>query len=257
LFPVSFRDSFGRETVIDVGLGNPNSGAYPVVFPEPMSVVDSTLQAISRDPTSRVYSALADFVRRNGVLDIHRMNPTAVVKLTRNAFVRQQLVMGRPIQLFGAHWLYFDGKSLELRNATGRVRAWSGVSGQPGFQGSEHQETKDTGPLPEGVWLARQSRFERIGVYGSIAGLSGRGTWPGSTAAWGRFRIWLEPVGDTRTHGRSGFSIHGGLTPGSAGCIDLTSNVDDFARHFLSYGRDLTLTVSYPAPPAPLKPASK
>ena len=85
----------------------------------------------------------------------------------------------------------------------------------------------------------------------------GRGTWPGSTASWGRFRIWLEPLESTKTYGRSGFSIHGGVSAGSAECIDLTSSMEDFARHFLAYGRDMTLVVEYPSLPGPKKPAPK
>lgn len=131
------------------------------------------------------------------------------------------------------------------------ARQWTAVSGRDGFQAAEHQALKDAGPLPEGTWLARQSRFERMGVYGSVAGWTGRGTWPGATASWGRFRVWLEPVGSTATYERSGFSIHGGINAGSAGCVDLTQNIDEFARYFLAYGRDLQLVVTYVTSKAP------
>lgn len=47
--------------------------------------------------------------------------------------------------------------------------------------------------------------------------------------AWGRYRFWLKPDVGTQTFGRDNFSIHGESTPGSAGCIDLTSEMDDFA----------------------------
>ena len=73
----------------------------------------------------------------------------------------------------------------------------------------------------------------------------GRGTWPGGQSSWGCHRIWLEPMDGTDVHGRSGFSIHGGEDPGSAGCIDLTSPMDDFIKRFLRHGEDLILTVEY------------
>jgi len=46
-------------------------------------------------------------------------------------------------------------------------------------------------------------------------------------------------------------AIHGGDIPGSAGCIDLTHNMPDFANTFRNLGRDLKLYVDYnpPSPP--------
>ncbi len=49
----------------------------------------------------------------------------------------------------------------------------------------------------------------------------------------------------TDTLGRSGFSIHGGSTPGSAGCVDLTQQMPDFTKHFREYGADMDLIVKY------------
>jgi hypothetical protein len=42
-------------------------------------------------------------------------------------------------------------------------------------------------------------------------------------ADWGQFRVTLAPDPLTETFGRSGFFLHGGETPGSAGCIDVGS----------------------------------
>lgn len=47
------------------------------------------------------------------------------------------------------------------------------------------------------------------------------GRWKGSLPAWGTKRVWLRPDDNTNTYGRSGFTIHGGLTKGFAGCIDI------------------------------------
>jgi len=65
-----------------------------------------------------------------------------------------------------------------------------------------------------------------------------RGTWRRGTSAWGNYRFWLTPKPDTKTFGRDNFSIHGGLLPGSAGCIDLTSEMDDFADLMRALGQD-------------------
>ncbi len=54
----------------------------------------------------------------------------------------------------------------------------------------------------------------------------------------GSYRFWLRPKADTNTFGRDNFSIHGGWFPGSAGCIDLTSKMDDFADLMQALGQD-------------------
>jgi hypothetical protein len=46
--------------------------------------------------------------------------------------------------------------------------------------------------------------------------------------AWGDFWITIHPYPHSQTYGRGGFFIHGGSTPGSAGCIDLTKNMNKF-----------------------------
>lgn len=55
--------------------------------------------------------------------------------------------------------------------------------------------------------------------------------WSGNPISWGTSRVWLQPDANTNTYGRSGFTIHGGLTKGSAGCIDIpwqTGKLNDY-----------------------------
>lgn len=61
----------------------------------------------------------------------------------------------------------------------------------------------------------------------------------------GKRRVWLDPLPGTPTHGRGGFSIHGGWWRGSAGCIDLTSDMPSFVDAFLKYGKDIDVVVRY------------
>ena len=61
----------------------------------------------------------------------------------------------------------------------------------------------------------------------------------------GASRVWLEPSKETNTYGRDGFSIHGGLLPGSAGCIDLTWQIDIFTHWLKSTGTDILVYVKY------------
>jgi hypothetical protein len=80
------------------------------------------------------------------------------------------------------------------------------------------------------------------------------GEWPGSTLAWGTERVWADPTKETEenglTFGRRDMAIHGGSMPGSAGCVDLTDKMADFAKNFRMLGIDLKLYVDY-SPPVP------
>lgn len=73
----------------------------------------------------------------------------------------------------------------------------------------------------------------------------GRGPWPGLTNSWGEYRTWFTPIDNTNTFGRSNFSIHGGPSPGSAGCIDLTEDNNKFHQWFLKLKKSLVLNVQY------------
>ena len=54
-------------------------------------------------------------------------------------------------------------------------------------------------------------------------------------SGWGFHRIWLRPVKGTKTYGRNGFTIHGGDTFASSGCIDLSKEMPDFVRYWTKF----------------------
>lgn len=148
--------------------------------------------------------------------------------------------------------LYFNGERLYWQEE-GNNTSWAAHSGTPEVIANknyrEMQSKADEGPIPEGVYLAPQRRFQKrpdddLEVY--FKGLFGRGTWRWGEKAWGNYRIWLEPESGTETFGRSGFTIHGGADPGSQGCIDLVGNMDAFARRFRDYEEDMYVQVQYP-----------
>ena len=59
------------------------------------------------------------------------------------------------------------------------------------------------------------------------------------------FCVWLEPSKETNTYGRDDFSIHGGWNLGSAGCIDMTGQINAFTSWLESTGKDLIIHVKY------------
>jgi hypothetical protein len=94
--------------------------------------------------------------------------------------------------------------------------------------------------------MARQSAFQsRAEMSFGDRALSffGKGHWPSGSVAWGDYRIWLEPMPGTDTLGRGGFSIHGGASFGSAGCVDLAGGMNSFAAQYRLLDRDLVLQV--------------
>ena len=145
----------------------------------------------------------------------------------------------------------FDGLQLkvyEIRpdNSLSLVTSWDAISGKLGFQSPDYQNLKDAGPIPEGVWEIGET--QEISLVDDVIGTASfgqAGAWPGGTYAWGSDRAWLSAVGDTDTLERSGFSIHGGIEPGSAGCIDLMENSAEFMEFHRKYGEGAELHVTY------------
>ena len=157
----------------------------------------------------------------------------------------------KPVNVKPGQYAVFDGKKFTLYENDKPIMSWDAVSGKDGYRSPEYQNLKDTGPIPEGTYVARQSELQRMSPIDWIIGWSRLlsedlgGKWPGSEYSWGNSRVWLEPSKETNTYGRDDFSIHGGWVPGSAGCIDLTSNIDNFVALFDYIGNDLIIKVEY------------
>ena len=136
--------------------------------------------------------------------------------------------------------LEFDGSHLTVKGE--QNHSFPAVSGRPvngTFDYSpERQRMETIGPIPEGIYWLNPSQLKNLWYYfGKFA------------AAWGSHRITIHPFDTTHTFGRGGFFIHGGSEPGSAGCIDLTSQMSAFAAIIKQYGdRDckIILQVTYP-----------
>lgn len=149
----------------------------------------------------------------------------------------------------------FDGTDLNIYNHTIssngdpissdtlHVPAYAGAnlngrtSSTPNFDYSkERQKMVDIGPIPEGsYWINPQNiaynKLDRFPIPDAVeealniagAAIPGKlGTWPGGTPAWGKGRIDIYPkTVDVDGIKRGDFTIHGGMFPGSSGCIDV------------------------------------
>ncbi|SAI46918.1 Uncharacterised protein [Bordetella ansorpii] len=118
--------------------------------------------------------------------------------------------------------LHFDGQVLTIPE---RGLRYPAVSGRPASSGrfdysAARQRLANVGPIPAGQYWIDLSQMWDNAWYRFTA----------SRAAWGNHRITIRPYPDTPVFGRGGFFIHGGDTPGSAGCIDLTHSMDTFVK---------------------------
>ena len=141
--------------------------------------------------------------------------------------------------------LHFNGSTLTMRGGS-TAYIYSAVSGRPQngrFSYSiEAQRQRNRGPIPTGTYWIRPDEMWENAWYKV-----------GPTDAWGNYRITIHPFTTTETYGRGGFFIHGGTMPGSAGCIDLTTEMDQFVRDLRKElgGREtcqIHLFVEYPSP---------
>jgi len=129
---------------------------------------------------------------------------------------------------------------------SGVDRSWDAVSGKPHGGSFDYsaaaQHARGEGPIPEGLyWIDPRQLvdLEDRWFYGLLY-----------EKAWGTDRVTIHPYPDTETYGRGGFFIHGGTEPGSAGCIDLTTQMRSFASQMKSStprGAFVKLNVRYPS----------
>ncbi len=152
----------------------------------------------------------------------------------------------KPINVNPNQYAVFDGKAFTVHMGNGHTIKFDAVSGRPDNQDPKYQNVKDGGPIPAGIYVARQEEIQHITTVDAVLGMAAAiGAWPGSEVSWGESRVWLEPSKETNTHGRDDFSIHGGWFSGSNGCIDLTDQINNFIALLEFMGKDLIVKVEY------------
>ena len=120
---------------------------------------------------------------------------------------------------------------------------------------------KDKGAIPEGTYQFRPksiqdftAKDQKTLLTDMFTGKKTSKTSHGNvkTGDWGSGRVHLIPVSSTikksscgNTKGRSGFFLHGGILPGSAGCIDIGSSFNMLSRFLSTYKKTIKLKVAY------------
>ena len=67
----------------------------------------------------------------------------------------------KPVNVKPGQYAVFDGKKFTLYENDKPIMSWDAVSGKDGYRSPEYQNLKDTGPIPEGTYVARQSELQR------------------------------------------------------------------------------------------------
>ena len=158
----------------------------------------------------------------------------------------------------------FDGQHLTFIDNSGGGHEEipiGAVSGRPNADGSfsyskESQSEVGKGPIPEGTHLidlatmrktADRTFVDKLGAVSPIK----IGKFPGGTNAWGEGRVDIQL--DPKAPARTGITIHGGKTPGSAGCIDVVDKdkeLFDIFENVARRQRQVPLIVDYSNTPA-------
>ena len=141
---------------------------------------------------------------------------------------------------FGLDTLRYNGTTLTLVGDDGATR-WSGraYSGRPGTTAKD-QNKPWVGAIPEGTYSLDPKKItHRTGL---------RGWLRNRTGDWGNYRAPLEPAAGTETHTRDRFFLHGGKTPGSAGCIDVCKLENELFPLLEKHEGPITVIVDYPSP---------
>ena len=134
--------------------------------------------------------------------------------------------------------LQFDNEQLEAYDKTYGITypdlSWEGTSGN---------DKND--PIPDGKWKADPNdteKFNDLPWYQKFGSSYGAGLWPGGLRSWGTMRTELDNV--TTGEQNTGYYIHGGWAPGSAGCIDLTNQNESFHNWFTNdWGKSIEINV--------------
>lgn len=122
--------------------------------------------------------------------------------------------------------LTFNGRTIRAVGTKAPLQ-FRAVSGKPDPTGrfdysAERQRIPNQGPIPAGrYWIQPSQLWENNWFKSALRAPRG---------AWGNFRLTIHPYPGTQIHGRGGFFIHGGTSPGSAGCIDLVQHIDRFVE---------------------------
>jgi hypothetical protein len=162
-----------------------------------------------------------------------------------------------------------DGKAiLSVAGQSGRpntvkaadAKACGGAKTDSYLNNPRYVGIKDNGPIPEGQYSFRRSSMTQFSLSDqALMALATPGTYSDPSGAdlhgdWGAGRAALNPIKILpssfcgNTSARSGFYLHGGVMPGSSGCIDIgDAGIASVISLLDGYVGKIVVTVKYTA----------
>jgi peptidoglycan hydrolase-like protein with peptidoglycan-binding domain len=248
----------------------------------------NNLQPISKDNTY-VKKPLSQFsgLKSTTTTDKKPITPTTTKSSKSNAIKHvAKCETGTVEVLLPDASLLFDGDKLYWIANGKTIKSWDAVSGltwknTPPKDWAEMTKKyttnreawakdKNAGPLPEGTYSvgpleSRSGGQEEIGALeafwykltGQVSDNDSDRQFCKNTIlsriSWGNYRAPITPTGGQKMYGRGSFYLHGGSLRGSHGCIDLTDDIEDFAKFFgvwtsTTKKKKIPLTVKYKNP---------
>jgi hypothetical protein len=129
--------------------------------------------------------------------------------------------------------LVFDGANLSVLSANKVQYSTTATSGKDEHMNNPNsQHIKDYGPTPEGIYIIDNTKWDHLNKYQQLKRLVAGGD-------WGEYNVPLRPV--TYKGPRNSFYLHGGIFPGSAGCIDAGQNVANIYNYLNSKGTTVVI----------------
>lgn len=121
------------------------------------------------------------------------------------------------------------GKTIFIKDKSGKVLYSAPMtSGALGYTDAEFESVKNKGVIPKGLyWIDPKTSY-----YENNPGNIRNFDYDIGQVSWGSGKLRLFPDKSTNTKGRDSFTIHGGGSPGSAGCIKIT-NLSDKDKIFI------------------------
>lgn len=152
-----------------------------------------------------------------------------------------------------------SGRPYSVRAAD--ATACGGSTSESYLNNPRYVGIRDNGPIPEGEYQFRAASMATFGFSERMRMMGGGhytdpfgdslhgGDWGSGRVALNPVRILPGPRGCGNTAVRSGFYLHGGIMPGSSGCIDIgNSGVDTLVSLLQGYTGSITVRVRYTAP---------
>ena len=178
----------------------------------------------------------------NQVGTVNVLSPNA--SLSFNGDTLTWMTNGTPIK----NWKAESG--LTVKNS--KPSEWGKMIRRYTANPTEWSKDKNAGPTPPGNYVlgdlqtrkgAHSPEISQIRSMWLAITHGSKGKWTDSSQAfhldtiysrigWGNFRAPVIATKGTETFGRGSFYLHGGSVPGTHGCIDLTDQMDDFAKFY-------------------------